>query len=81
MSVWALPVSVTTDTVPGKTCESVGAQFPVVALPKALAHIQPMKNIADAAGANAVVGLRTSAFGWRRRLSLSSLPPGGSRRC
>ena len=67
---------VTTDTVPGKNCESVGAQFPAMALPKALANIQAMKNIADAAvratltireaavaaGANAVVGFRTSTF-------------------
>ena len=63
---------VTTESVPGKICKSVGAQFPAMALPAA----QVMKIIADAAaratrtiraaaaqaGANAVVGLRTSTF-------------------
>ena len=35
----------TTESVPGKICKSVGAQFPAMALPAA----PVMKNIADAA--------------------------------
>ena len=79
---------VTTDTVPGKACKSVEAQFPVMAQPAGAA----LRNIADAAirstrairkvavavGANAVLGLRTSTFvtcnGNPRLLMYGTLP-------
>ena len=66
---------VTTETVPGKACKSVGAPFPVIALPAAATirngaeaaarGARAMRRAAAEAGANAIVGFRTSTFGTR----------------
>lgn len=63
---------VTTETVPGKACKSVGAAFPVIALPAAATirngaegaarGARAMSKAAAAAGANAIIGFRTSTF-------------------
>lgn len=63
---------VTTETVPGKRCKSVGAQFPVIALPAsaslrngadaAVRGARVMREAAADAGANAILGFRTSTF-------------------
>ena len=65
---------VTTDAVPGKKCETLETQFPVMVLPtsgalggRTLADgaIRGMKSLRQAAveaGANSVVGLRTAPY-------------------
>ena len=65
---------VTTDAVPGKKCEALATQFPVMVLPtsgslggRTLADgaIRGMKSLRQAAveaGANSVVGLRTAPY-------------------
>ena len=65
---------VTTDAVPGKKCEALDTQFPVMVLPtsgalggRTLADgaIRGMKSLRQAAveaGANSVVGLRTAPY-------------------
>lgn len=71
---------VTTDTVPGKQCQALGgpqAQFPVMVLPTAgtigrrelwdgtIRGLRTLRETAARAGANAVLGLRTSPFSTR----------------
>ena len=68
---------VTTDAVPGKKCEALETQFPVMVLPtsgalggRTLADgaIRGMKSLRQAAveaGANSVVGLRTAPYSTR----------------
>ena len=56
---------VTTETVPGKVCKSVGAPFPAVARQRKWSweqSTQTLRAAAVRAGANAVVGVRMSPY-------------------